>query len=210
MHDFPMPHPDLLGHVIDYRLSRQFDELATYDGSVIVERTKGELSARCHKEEANFLALDVAHDVLTGKRTIEEAQRFYAETVEALLAGEKPPYTQWLQFPLPQDKTEDTDRPAMPVPQVKSPRWCLRAAVLAKEPRPVRAAVSPEGRVEDGCSQGQPLSRYVHGVGVRLGRHPPPFITMGPRVTSRQRSGLVSADLNGGVLSRSVEEKICE
>ncbi|MDQ3477432.1 MAG: hypothetical protein M3492_14190 [Actinomycetota bacterium] len=31
--------------------------LAEFDGSVIVERTAGEVSARCHDEQANFLAL---------------------------------------------------------------------------------------------------------------------------------------------------------
>ncbi len=47
-HDFPMPHPDLLEQFVDYQVPPdKFDELAQYDGSVIVERTKGEISARC-------------------------------------------------------------------------------------------------------------------------------------------------------------------
>jgi hypothetical protein len=33
---------------------------------VIVERTKGELSARCEGEEANFLAINLAHQIVTG------------------------------------------------------------------------------------------------------------------------------------------------
>ncbi len=46
-HDFSMPHPDLLEQVIDSQASPDmFDELAQYDGSVIVKRTKGEISAR--------------------------------------------------------------------------------------------------------------------------------------------------------------------
>ncbi len=49
-HSFPMPHPDLLEQAIDYRVPvDMFDDLARYDGSVIAERTKGELSARCDK-----------------------------------------------------------------------------------------------------------------------------------------------------------------
>ena len=47
-HAFPVPHKDVLEQVIDYRVSTdKVDDLARYDGSVIVERTKGELSARC-------------------------------------------------------------------------------------------------------------------------------------------------------------------
>lgn len=74
-HDFPKPHTDLLQQFIDYKTPvDKFDELATYDGSVIVERTKGEISARCDKEEMNFLALNLANDVATGNKTVEEAR----------------------------------------------------------------------------------------------------------------------------------------
>lgn len=36
----------------------QFDDLAKYDGSVIVERTRGEFSARCDHQEMKFIAID--------------------------------------------------------------------------------------------------------------------------------------------------------
>ncbi len=117
MHQFPMSHPDLLEQFIDYRVPvGKFSDLAAYDGSVIVERTKGEISARCDKEEANFLALNLAHDIVTGKRTVEEARRFYAETIKALMAGQKPAYTQKLQFEMPKGNTADPDKPAMAAP----------------------------------------------------------------------------------------------
>ncbi len=112
-HRFPMPHPDLLEQVIDYRVPPEmYDELAMYDGSVIAERTKGELAARCDKEGANFLAINLAHDVATGTRTVEEARRFYAQTIQAVMQGEQPAYTQGFQFQLPRGATGDPDRPA--------------------------------------------------------------------------------------------------
>jgi hypothetical protein len=82
-----------------------------YDGSVIAERTKGELSARCDKEEANFLALNLANDIATGKKTVAEARQYYARAVSDLMAGKKDPYVQKLQFS-PQRRTADADRPA--------------------------------------------------------------------------------------------------
>ncbi len=110
-HDFPMPHPDLLEQVIDYQVPPEmFDELAVYDGSVIVERTKGTMAARCDKEEMNFLALNLAHDIVTGQRTVEEARQFYAETAMAFMNGETSPYTQGLQFEIPSG-TPDPDQP---------------------------------------------------------------------------------------------------
>lgn len=112
-HHFPKPHVDVLEQIIDYRVPPElFDELAAYDGSVMVERTKGEMSARCDKEEMNFLALNLAHDIVTGKRNVDEARRFYAETVMAFMNGERPAYTQGLQFAVPRSGTADPDRPA--------------------------------------------------------------------------------------------------
>ena len=42
-HHFPNPHSDVVESFIDYRVPpEKFSELAKFDGSVIVERTKGE------------------------------------------------------------------------------------------------------------------------------------------------------------------------
>mgnify|MGYP000458431878 CR=1 FL=1 len=107
-HDFPMPHTDVLQQVIDYKVPQdKFDELAMYDGSVVVERTNGVISARCDAEEANFLALNLANDVATGKRSVEDARMFYATTIKEFKAGGKPAYTQALQFSVPTSGTED-------------------------------------------------------------------------------------------------------
>ena len=92
----------------------KYDDLARYDGSVIAERTKGELSARCDKEEMNYLALNLAHDVATGRRTVEDARRFYAETAMATMKGEMPPYVQRLQFDPSRGGTADPDKSMMP------------------------------------------------------------------------------------------------
>jgi hypothetical protein len=98
-HNFPTPHTDVLEQVINYQVPAElFDELAAYDGSVIVERTRGTMAARCDKEAANFLALNLAHDIVTGEKTVEEARAAYAQAVAALQRGERPLYTQGLQF----------------------------------------------------------------------------------------------------------------
>lgn len=58
-HDFPAPHIDSVECFIDYRVPpEKFSALAAFDGSVMVDRTAGEVSARCHDEQANFLALN--------------------------------------------------------------------------------------------------------------------------------------------------------
>lgn len=98
-HHFPKPHEDVLEQVINYRVPiDKFDELAEFDGSLIAERTKGTLAARCDKEPMNFLALNLAHDVITDKLSVADAREKYADVVVAFMKGEKDPYTQELQF----------------------------------------------------------------------------------------------------------------
>jgi hypothetical protein len=79
-HDFPAPHIDAVESFIDYRVPiDKFTPLAEFDGSVVVERTAGEVSARCHDEQANCLALNLMHDIVTGARTPDEARDYYAK-----------------------------------------------------------------------------------------------------------------------------------
>jgi hypothetical protein len=110
-HSFPKPHPDLLKQTISYQVPEdKFDELAEYDGSVIVERTKGEIAARCDKEEANFLALNLAHDIITGKKSVDEARKFYAEAVRDM---KHPEYMQGLMFQASRSDRGDPDKEVM-------------------------------------------------------------------------------------------------
>lgn len=92
------------------------DDLLAYDGSLILERTKGELSARCDKEEANFLAINLAHEVATGKRTVDDARRFDAESVQQMMKPGKPnEYLQGFRFIPPTGDQGDRDRPFGPI-----------------------------------------------------------------------------------------------
>ncbi|MGQ0650762.1 MAG: hypothetical protein ACT4P4_00620 [Betaproteobacteria bacterium] len=98
-HKFPMPHKDVMEQVVDYKVSpEKIAEIAAYDGSVYVDRTRGEISARCDMEEANILAINLAHEIATGKRTVEDARKFYPQAVMAHLSKKPTPYTQKLQF----------------------------------------------------------------------------------------------------------------
>jgi hypothetical protein len=111
LHNFPTPHPDLLEQVIDYKVpTGKFDDLARYDGSVIVERTKGEMSARCDKEGANFLAINLANDVATEAKTTEDARAYYTQAMKTFKqSGQMDPYMQGFKFTLPTGNTKDPD-----------------------------------------------------------------------------------------------------
>ena len=113
-HSFPKPHTDFLEQVIDYQVPpAKFTDLAAYDGSVIVERTRGEISARCDKEGLNILALNLAHQIVTGATTVEQARKTYGENAMKFLMGEMTPLTAGLQFTPPMGDTADADMPLM-------------------------------------------------------------------------------------------------
>jgi hypothetical protein len=52
----------------------KISDIAEWDGSVVVDRTRGEVAARCDSEAANILAMNMVHEIVTGKRTVEEAR----------------------------------------------------------------------------------------------------------------------------------------
>jgi hypothetical protein len=98
-HKFPKGHTDYVEQFINYKAPvDKYDDIAKYDGSIIVERTAGLMSARCDKEEMNFLAMNLANEVARGKRSLEEAREFYAKTAVEFMAGKSSPYTEKLSI----------------------------------------------------------------------------------------------------------------
>ena len=112
-HDFPTPHFDSVESAINHVVPvESYSSLAAFDGSVKVERTSGELSARCHDERANSLALNLAHDIVTGHKTVQEARDYYAAEFLAYRRREPAPYMNGLQFS-PAIDPSDPDRPVI-------------------------------------------------------------------------------------------------
>jgi hypothetical protein len=110
-HNFPAPHVDAVESFIDYRVpSDKFTPLAEFDGSVIAERTAGEVSARCPDEQANFLALNLMHDIVTGAKTVQEARDYYAKEFADYRRKKPTPYMEGLRFTRPAGNTADPDQ----------------------------------------------------------------------------------------------------
>jgi hypothetical protein len=108
-HDFPAPHIDAVESFVDYAVPAElFSDLAEFDGSVVVERTAGEMSARCHDEEANYLALNLADEIVRGQKSVEEARAYYATEFLNARRGAPTPYMDSLRFS-PQPKAGDPD-----------------------------------------------------------------------------------------------------
>ena len=109
-HDFPAPHIDAVESVINYHVPPdKVSELARFDGSVVVERTAGEVSARCHDEEANLLALNLMHDIVTGQRDVEDARSYYAKEFLDARRKRPTPYMEGLRFASDDREAPDPD-----------------------------------------------------------------------------------------------------
>ncbi len=108
-HSFPIEHTDMMETTINYKVPiEKMDELGRFDGSVTFDRTQGTMSARCDKEANNFLALNLAHDIITGKKTVAQARLAYGDIIKQKMKGESPSYMQKLTF-TSQAKAADPD-----------------------------------------------------------------------------------------------------
>lgn len=113
-HDFPKPHKDFLKQAVDYKVPiERACELAEFDGSVMFDRTAGEIAARCDTEAANFLGINLADQIITGKIDVPEARRQYGEHMSKMMQGQMTPLLESFQFSLPRADTADPDRTTM-------------------------------------------------------------------------------------------------
>jgi hypothetical protein len=109
-HNWPTVHSDFLTQTIDYRVPPEmFHLIAMFDGSIVADRTRGEVSARCDSEAANVLGINMVHEIVTGKRTFEEAREISSQNTVAYNIGRDAPYAERLLFEVPQGGTEDLD-----------------------------------------------------------------------------------------------------
>ncbi len=108
-HNFPLPHQDILEQTVSYRVPPdKLADLANYDGSLVVDRTRGELTVHCDSEEQNRLTLNIADDIVKGERTLDQALAYHAQVVRGLQIHEPETYPRQLRFkPQPSAVTAD-------------------------------------------------------------------------------------------------------
>src|SRR5829696_6767712 len=137
VHHWPAPHTDFLTQYLNYRVPPELTHLITmFDGSILVDRTRGEVAARCDSEAANVLGLNMVHELVTGKRTVAEARHTSEQNTVAYNGGRAAPYAERLLFDVPRGGTEDLDE------------GHLAGAVLQQAVGKLKDAVTPGGGEE--------------------------------------------------------------
>jgi hypothetical protein len=121
-HNFPMPHTDVIEQVVEYKVpAAKVDDLWHYNGSILLDRTQGVMSARCEKEEMNILALNLADEIIRNKMSVEEARLEFAKSARAFSMGNTNQYINSLNF-RPESETADPDMALDP----RAPRGPMR------------------------------------------------------------------------------------
>jgi len=127
-HAFPRLHMDFIVQTIDYHVPPdKADKLIAFDGSVLVDRTAGELSARCDMEEANTLTFNLAHDIVTGKKDADAARQAFGQAEMEFLLSNPPAIMTALQFKSP-ERSADPDKPVIPGSPLPPPSSDARPA----------------------------------------------------------------------------------
>jgi hypothetical protein len=118
VHNFPTPHVDYVTQYLFYRVpAARAGDLIAFDGSVIIDRTTGELGVRCDDEAFNTLTFNLAVEIIDGRRTVEQARELYAETAAAYAMGRDAPYAEGLLF-APQDESAADPDESIIAPQM--------------------------------------------------------------------------------------------
>jgi hypothetical protein len=110
-HDFPIPHMDVLKQSIDYAVPvEKVGELAEFNGSLLIDRTAGEVTACCDSEARNFLIINLMNDIVKDKISVKEARKKFADETVAHMMRQTAPYTHKFHFAEPSGATNDPDK----------------------------------------------------------------------------------------------------
>jgi hypothetical protein len=109
-HNFPRPHQDILEQTVNYRVPpAKVAELLSYDGSIVVDRTRGEVTVHCDSEQANTLTLNLVDDIVKGERTVDQALGYHAQVIRGMEIGEPESYPEKLRFAAAKSSAQTAD-----------------------------------------------------------------------------------------------------
>lgn len=181
VHNFPTTHTDFITNWIDYRVPPEmFDQIGNFDGSCLLDRTAGEAGARCDTEAANTVTLNLMHEIVTGRRSVEEARHAFAEAISAYTLGRSSPYAEGLLFDPPAGDTTDPDE-ALLAPDMANRMAQKAMDMVAGEPHDSK-------HFWLGRSRSEPFARPEGAVGTEMIAAPPCWPPM-LRRTSREKGG---------------------
>jgi hypothetical protein len=96
-----IPNEDYLKQTISYMVpSDKINALERFNQGIVVNKVTDELSCQSESEDLNFLALNLADEIINNKRSVEDAQDFFLRTQLLSESGKTSPYMQGFRFEL--------------------------------------------------------------------------------------------------------------
>ena len=96
-----MGSKDILEQSIVYAVpDDKIGALKSFDSRLKFDKANGELSSRAESENLNFLALNLADEIVANKRNVDEARAFYRRTIKLAASGKSSAYMDGFLFPL--------------------------------------------------------------------------------------------------------------
>lgn len=98
-HNFPKPHLDYVYSAVNYHLSiDHVDTVAQMTESVLVDRLKNEIQARCHMLLANAITIQAVFDVVRNEMKPGAAKTMYSQRIKGMVVPD------WYDDPLNEKK----------------------------------------------------------------------------------------------------------
>jgi hypothetical protein len=95
-----------LRQVIGYRVPlAKLEPIMRFDPRIEADTSTNEVAARSPSEGVSFLLLNLADDIVTEKRTADNARDFFDRTLKLSSAGKSSPYMTGFLFDPPNEKT---------------------------------------------------------------------------------------------------------
>lgn len=93
------PDTDFLQQTVGYIVPNdKIAELKRFDSRIEVTPSAGELTFTSDREATNLLALNLADEIVVGKRSVAGARAFFAKTSRLAASGKSSPYSDKLRF----------------------------------------------------------------------------------------------------------------
>ncbi|BAU88858.1 hypothetical protein MPPM_0253 [Methylorubrum populi] len=121
-HDFPAKHSDVVEQILPYKVPLNlYSAVATFNGSVIPDRTRGTLTAFGESEAGNVLSLNLARSVVRGELTPEQAREKQVAATREMGEGKTPELATKLTLEQQQEGDVSDPDTAMILPPGRTP-----------------------------------------------------------------------------------------
>jgi hypothetical protein len=106
---------DFLEQTVAYQVpSDKVEDLKRFDRRLEVNSAGGQLSARSDSEAMNYLALNLADEIVSDKRNVEDARAFFMKVQRLSKAGKSSAYMDGLLFTKRSESEPQTQTPQAP------------------------------------------------------------------------------------------------